>query len=256
MLLELAVAAPILSEPLNRPLESLRAAKGKPVSVSSYTIEVVESAPFGQNAMVLWLEGRTDALVFDPGFDTRSILQLLETRQLVPAAILNTHGHVDHIAGNAAIKQAYPLAPLIIGRNERAALSDADINLSRPFGIPITSPPPDRLVDEGESIELAGFVLEVREIPGHSTGSVVFVCHSHKPAFVIGGDVLFAGSIGRTDLGGDYHQLMSGIFAKLMTLADDTLVYPGHGPVTTIGEERHSNPFLLDFARTQPRPRA
>ncbi|MGD0040720.1 MAG: MBL fold metallo-hydrolase [Isosphaeraceae bacterium] len=172
------------------------------------------------------------------------------------AAILDTHGHVDHIAGNAALKQAHPDAPLVIGRHEIAALSDADINLSRPFGIPITSPPPDRLVDDGEKIEIAGFSFEVREIPGHSPGSVVFVCTTYDPPFVIGGDVLFAGSIGRTDLGGDYEQLMSGIFAKLLNLPDQTKVYPGHGPATTIGQEKRTNPFLLDFARSRPQARS
>jgi len=236
--------------------QRLRATKGLLVSQPNYTIEVIESAPFGQNAFVLWQEGRTDAIVFDPGFDSRSILQLLERRKLRLAAILDTHGHIDHIAGNAALKQAHPDAPLVIGRNEIAALSDADVNLSRPFGIPITSPPPDRLVDDGEKIEIAGFSFEVREIPGHSPGSVVFVCTAYDPPFVIGGDVLFAGSIGRTDLGGDYEQLMSGIFAKLLNLPDQTKVYPGHGPATTIGQEKRTNPFLLDFARSRPQARS
>jgi glyoxylase-like metal-dependent hydrolase (beta-lactamase superfamily II) len=218
------------------------------VSAPNYTIEIIESAPFGQNSYVLWRQDRTDAVVIDPGFDAQSILQLLEVQNRRPAAIMNTHGHVDHIAGNASLKQANPDAPLVIGRNEAELLIDAEINLSGPFGIPLTSPPPDRLVDDGETIEVAGFTLEVREIPGHSPGSVIFLCRAYAPAFVFGGDVLFAGSIGRTDLGGNFRQLMSGIFAKLLDLPDDTLVYPGHGPVTTIGQERRSNPFVLDYA--------
>jgi glyoxylase-like metal-dependent hydrolase (beta-lactamase superfamily II) len=219
----------------------------------SYTIEVIESAPFGQNSFVLWLEGRTDAVVIDPGFDTRSILQVLERQNRRLAGILATHGHVDHIAGIGTMKQAYPDAPLIIGRNETAALFNPDLNLSGPFGIPLTSPPPDRLVDDGERFEIAGFSLEVREIPGHSPGSVVFLCATYDPPFVFGGDVLFAGSIGRTDLGGDYHQLMSGIFNKLLNLPDATRVYPGHGPATTIGQEKRTNPFVLDFSRSRSR---
>jgi glyoxylase-like metal-dependent hydrolase (beta-lactamase superfamily II) len=222
------------------------------VTAPSYTIESIESAPFGQNSYVAWIDGRDDAIVIDPGFDARSILETLRTRRRTLAAILDTHGHVDHIAGNAALKEAFPLAPLVIGRNEARLLSDAEANLSGPFGIPITSPPADRLVDEGEALEVAGFRFEVREIPGHSPGSVVFYCKQFDPGFVFGGDVLFAGSIGRTDLGGNYEQLMSGLFAKLLDLPDATRVYSGHGPATTIGRERRSNPFILDHAgRTQ-----
>lgn len=227
--------------------------KGPPVPAQDYTIRTVESDPFGQNAYVLWRNDRADAIVVDPGFDTRSILQILTAENRSLAAILDTHGHVDHIAGNGAMKRAYPAAPLIIGRNETAALSDAEINLSGPYGISITSPAADRVVDDGERIELAGFAFEVREVPGHSPGSVVYVCELYDPPFVFGGDVLFAGSIGRTDLGGDYNQLMSGIFAKLLNLPDTTRVYSGHGPVTTIGHERQTNPFILDFARSHGR---
>ncbi len=222
------------------------------MSAQPYRLETIESAPFGQNSYVLWRDGRDDALVIDPGFDTRSILDILQSNRLRVAAILDTHGHVDHIAGNAAVKAAFPDAPLIIGRNEKDALTDAEINLSGPFGIPITSPPPDRLVEDGERMEIGGFELEVREIPGHSPGSVVFLCQQYDPGLVFGGDVLFQGSIGRTDLGGDYDQLMSGIFKKLLDLPDTTLVYSGHGPVTSIGRERRSNPFILDYARSRP----
>ena len=218
------------------------------MAVPGYQIESVESAPFAQVSYVVWLDGRDEALVIDPGFDPGAILDVLGSHRLRLAAILNTHGHADHIAGNAAMKKAFPHAPLVIGRNEVRLLEDADANLSAPFGMAVTSPPADRLLDDGERFELAGLSFEVREIPGHSPGSIVFVCDQFEPPFVFGGDVLFAGSVGRTDLGGNTAQLLSGIRAKLFSLPDGTLVLPGHGPATTVGQERRTNPYVGDKA--------
>lgn len=216
--------------------------------MSDYVIESVESAPFGEVSYLAWRPDRSDALVVDPGFDPDSILSLLGRHGLQLAAILNTHGHADHIAGNAAMKAAFPEAPLIIGRNEASMLGDAEANLSAPFGEPLISPPADRLVNDGERFDLAGLSFEVREIPGHSPGSVVFLCDQFEPSFVFGGDVLFCGSIGRADLGGNGPQLIAGIRSKLLTLPDGTLILPGHGPVTTVGAERRTNPFVGEGA--------
>jgi|SRR5579864_625442 len=218
------------------------------MSESGYVIERVVSAPFEEVSYIVWRRGRGDALVVDPGFDPEAILAVLTRNRLRLAAVLNTHGHADHIAGNASMKLSAPDAPLVIGRNEAFLLTDSTANMSAPFGQPLTSPPADRLVDDGEQIEYAGFRFEVREIPGHSPGSVVFVCSEWTPSFVLGGDVLFAGSVGRTDLGGDGPRLASGIRAKLFTLPDDTIVYPGHGPETTIEAEKRTNPFVGERA--------
>jgi glyoxylase-like metal-dependent hydrolase (beta-lactamase superfamily II) len=213
-----------------------------------YTIEAIESAPFGEMSYIVWKAGQSAGIVVDPGFDAETILEQLGRHGLHLAAILNTHGHADHIAGNAAMKRAYPEAPLIIGRNEAALLTDPQANLSAGFGLALSSPEADRLVVDGERLEVAGLSFEVREIPGHSPGSVVFVCDQFDPMFVLGGDVLFAGSVGRTDLGGNAPQLLSGIRNKLFCLPDSTLVYPGHGPVTTVGHERRTNPFVGEQA--------
>jgi glyoxylase-like metal-dependent hydrolase (beta-lactamase superfamily II) len=143
------------------------------------------------------------------------------------------------------MKARHPSAPLVIGRDERHLLADSTANLSAGFGLDLTSPPADRLVDDGEHIEMAGFRLLVRTIPGHSPGSVVYIADSADPPLAIVGDVLFAGSVGRTDFpGGDFGLLSSGIRSKLFNLPDATLVLPGHGPTTTIGVERRTNPFV------------
>jgi glyoxylase-like metal-dependent hydrolase (beta-lactamase superfamily II) len=207
-------------------------------------VRTVVSLPFEENTYVVWAEGSKEALVIDPGLEPEAIVKTLGELGLTPAAILNTHGHADHIAGNAAMKEAFPHAPLLIGRGDAVMLSDPRANLSASFGFPLTSPPADRTLDEGDVVELAGIRFDVLEIPGHSPGHLVFV-RQGRPVQVFGGDVLFRGSIGRTDFpGGSYPLLLQGIRRKLFTLPADSIVYPGHGPVTTVGHEMRTNPFL------------
>lgn len=211
---------------------------------ASPQIRTVVSEPFQENTYVVWLPGRTDALVIDPGLEPELVLDLLRDEGLTPAALLNTHGHADHIGGNAALKQAFPQAPLVIGATEAPLLTDARANLSAGFGMPVTSPPADRTVREGDAIEAAGLTLEVLDVPGHSPGHVVFLVRG-APHLVFGGDVLFRGSIGRYDFPGSSGPLLfEGIRTKLFTLPGDTVVYPGHGPVTTVGHEKRTNPFV------------
>lgn len=213
---------------------------------SSLQIETVVSAPFDQNAYVIWLEGSRECLIIDPGFEPEGILDVVREHQLEPTAILNTHGHSDHIAGNATMKEQWPEVPLLIGENEADKLTDPRKNLSAGFGVSLISPQADALLSEGQVFSSAGIDLLVHEIPGHSSGHVVFIYRpdSTEPV-VLGGDVLFAGSIGRTDFpDGDFAQLAKGIHRWLFALADDAVVYPGHGEPTTIGEEKASNPFV------------
>jgi glyoxylase-like metal-dependent hydrolase (beta-lactamase superfamily II) len=211
----------------------------------SLHVRTVVSMPFDENTYIVWLDGRTDALVIDPGLEPDLILEELNKHQLTVAAILNTHGHADHIGGNEAMKQAFPQAPLVIGAGDAIMLTDPYANLSAVFGMPVTSPQADRLVKEGDVIEVAGLALEVQDIPGHSPGHVVFLSRGSEPIHVFGGDVLFRGGIGRYDFpGGSEQQLLDGIRQKLFTLPGDTVVYPGHGPTTTIEHEKRSNPFV------------
>ena len=204
--------------------------------------------PFAENTYILWRDGHSDAVVIDPGLEPELILNCLSEAGLRVAAILNTHGHGDHIAGNEAVKQAFPEAPLVIGINEANLLTDSVANVSALFGMPIVSPPADRLVREGDRLDYAGLTFDVLDLPGHSPGHVVYLLRG-EPLRVLGGDVLFQGSIGRTDFpGGNPRLLVEGIHAKLFPLPDETLVYPGHGEPTTIGAEKRTNPYVARVA--------
>jgi hydroxyacylglutathione hydrolase len=206
----------------------------------------IESMPFAENSYLVWREGASEAFVIDPGFEPDAILKALAKRSLALAAIINTHGHVDHIAGNRAMKSAFPAAPIIIGTGDAIMLTDAAANLSAGYGLPINSPPADQLVSDGELITVAGISMIVRDLPGHSPGHVVYVIADGERTHVLGGDVLFRGSIGRTDFpGGSLDLLLEGIRTKLWPLPENAIVYPGHGETTTIGEEKATNPFLI-----------
>jgi glyoxylase-like metal-dependent hydrolase (beta-lactamase superfamily II) len=210
----------------------------------SLELACVVSQPFAENTYIAWLTGRSDCVVFDPGLEPDRVIDLLEQKRLTPVAILNTHGHSDHIAGNAAMLDCWADCPLVIGAGDAPKLTDPNLNLSAPFGFEIVSPPADRLVREGDWLELAGMRLEVLETPGHSVGHVVYVWKEGSPWIVFGGDVLFRGSVGRTDFpDGSPSQLLGSIRQKLFTMPPDTIILPGHGDSTTVGEERWTNPY-------------
>jgi len=207
-------------------------------------IHAILSLPFEENTYVLWRDGQSEAIVVDPGLEPELILAFLAEKKLTPAVLLCTHGHADHIGGNSLLKQTFPQAPIVIGENEKHLLIDPNANLSAPFGMPIVSPPADQTVRAGEVVSFAGIEMGVREIPGHSPGHVVYLIDG-APQWVLGGDVLFQGSIGRTDFpGGSFEVLQTGIHRDLFTLPDDTIVFPGHGDPTTVGVEKRTNPYV------------
>lgn len=208
-------------------------------------VNVVTSQAFAENAFIVRLEGRQDCVVVDPGFDADQIIAELEKHGLSPAAILNTHGHADHIAGNQALKTRWPECPLVIGGDDSHKLTDARANLSGPFGFSLVSPPADRVVRDGEAFQVAGIEWFVLGTPGHSAGHVVYLWKGSSPWILFGGDVLFQGSVGRADFPDSNPRLLAeSIRTKLYTLPDDTIVWPGHGDATTIGEEKRFNPFV------------
>lgn len=208
-------------------------------------LDLVVSHMFQENAFIARLSDRSDCLIIDPGFDADQIIAFLEEKNVTPAAILNTHGHADHIAGNAALKRRWPHCPLCIGADDANKLTDSQANLSAPFGFGLTSPAADELFREGRVYSAAGFDLEILETPGHSAGHVVYLWKGQTPWLVFGGDLLFRGSVGRADFpDSDPTLLVRSIRTKLYSLPDDTVVYPGHGEETTIGEEKRYNPFV------------
>ncbi|MEQ8786959.1 MAG: MBL fold metallo-hydrolase [Pirellulaceae bacterium] len=210
-----------------------------------FQLKVIVSQPFGENTYVIFTEDASECLVIDPGLEPELILDYLDEEQLEPAAILNTHGHSDHIGGNAALKERWPECPLVIGAGDASKLTDPRGNLSANYGLALVSPPADRLLHEGDVFEAAGIELAVLETPGHSAGHIVLVYKQSQPWLVFGGDVLFQGSIGRSDFpDGDFDTLSRSIRDKLFTMPDDTIVLPGHGSPTQIGFEKEHNPFV------------
>ncbi|MBW2099204.1 MAG: MBL fold metallo-hydrolase [Deltaproteobacteria bacterium] len=203
-------------------------------------IKTLAVGPIMANCFILGCEKTKEAVVIDPGDETDRILSALGELKLTLKYILCTHGHFDHVGGNKKLKQATG-ADILIHSLDAPMLNQLTVHAAS-FGLSSeNSPPADRTIEDGETISFGEISLKVMHTPGHSPGGVVF--YTDKTAFA--GDTLFAGSIGRTDLpGGDYETLISSIKNKLFTLDDDVKILPGHGPESTIGQEKRSNPFV------------
>ncbi len=203
------------------------------------------SYSFGENSYVAHINKSQDCVVFDPGIDTDQLFGLLFEKDLTPTAILITHGHYDHIGGIPALREKWPGCPIMTSALEAKKLVDPLLNLSAKFAVPHIVPPADRLLEPGEEFEVAGIAIEVLQVPGHSCGHLAFLLRDTKPLEIFVGDTVFPGSIGRGDFpDGDSNQLIEEIRSQILTLPDDTILYPGHGPKTTVGREKRSNPFL------------
>ncbi len=206
---------------------------------------IIPVTAFAQNCAMLWNPETKAGVIIDPGGDVDQIRAAIEAEGVAVERILLTHGHLDHVGGAADLAEA--LGVPVEGPHEADKPLIAKVaEQGLQYGIaglkPVT---PDRWLEEGDTVEIAGKTFEVLHCPGHAPGHVVFV--DREGRFAIVGDVLFKGSVGRTDLpGGDHATLMRSIHDKLLPLGDDVTFLCGHGPHSTIGEERRSNPFLQD----------
>ncbi len=188
-------------------------------------------------------DAATDCLIIDTGLDVQALPAFLERHKLTPAAVILTHGHIDHIAGVDALRARFASLAVYIHKLDAELLTDSVGNLSFMTGSDFSTDQADYLVDEPDVIDQADIKLRVIHTPGHTPGGICLYAEQDGVVFV--GDTLFADSVGRTDFpGGNMRQLIEGIKQKLLILPDDTVVYPGHGPETTIGREKANNPFL------------
>jgi len=204
---------------------------------------------FQENGYLVWLQDGPEAWILDPGFDPHAELMLaaLRRRKLTPTAVLVTHAHPDHIAGIPALREAYPNLALVVSQAEQHMLGDPEANLSAAMGMNVVVPAATRLVAPGEALTFGTVMWRVLDVSGHSPGGLAYYCPEAGVVFT--GDALFADSIGRTDFpGGSLPRLVRNIRSHLFTLPENTVVYSGHGPPTTIGQERATNPWVREQA--------
>lgn len=216
-------------------------------------LEVRAVAPFYKNGFVVGCERTREGILIDPGDEVDELLGAAFEADVRIQRILLTHGHVDHVTGVAAAKEALDV-PVHLHRDD-LFLYEAAVEHGKMFGLSVRSQPPIDAFYDGTPITFGDYGVAVHHTPGHCPGGVclqVSRAGDAAPPHLFVGDTLFAGSIGRTDLpGGNYEQLMQSITGVLFPLGDDAIVHPGHGPDTTIGRERKTNPFVLDYVSSQ-----
>lgn len=213
-------------------------------------IDTLVLGPLKVNTYVLRAGG--ECWVIDPaGMDGGELVRFLRREHLSPSRVLLTHGHGDHIAGVPEVKAAFPACLICCPEGDAEMLGDSALNMSQAFGVSIVINPADELFKPGQVLRCGPTEWVVIDTSGHTKGGVSYYCKSE--AVVFSGDALFAGSVGRVDLpGGNAGHLIKHIRENLLSLDDGTRVLCGHGPETTIGRERRSNPFLKDFYKLKP----
>jgi len=204
--------------------------------------EIVPVGPLQCNCSILGDENSREAMVIDPGDNVEQVLAILKRHGLTVKQIVITHAHIDHIGGAAKLKRITG-APVLLNANDQALLKMLDVQASWLGMRPPENTAIDASLTTGDKLHTGTLVADVLHTPGHTEGSVCLYFAAEKK--LIAGDTLFAGSIGRTDLpGGSYKKIMESLHGPVLALPDETIVVPGHGPLTTIGDERETNPFL------------
>ena len=199
-------------------------------------LKTIIAGSMGANCYILGCESSKEAIIIDPGGDYQKIIACLEEQGLEPKIIINTHGHLDHIGANDKFN-----LPIYIHELDAEYLTEPVKNLSALFGPPYTSPAASRLLKDGDKIELGEISLEVIHTPGHSPGGICLKTDD----IIFTGDTLFCGGIGRTDFpAASEKEIIKSIKEKIFTLDDRVIIYPGHGPCSTVGREKRENPFL------------
>lgn len=206
---------------------------------------VLELTPFGQNTRILWQDGSKECVIIDPGGEAPRILKEIADHGFVVREIWLTHSHLDHCGGVAPLLEKLKVP--LVGHPEESMYRSKVEEISKMYGIPAgvfkCCPEPDRFITGGETLNIGECDCRVLFTPGHSPGHVCF--YFEKDKILVGGDLVFAGSVGRTDLpGGDHQTLLDSIKREVLTLPDDVAIWPGHGPDTTVGIERRTNPFF------------
>ena len=209
------------------------------MKISDISLRVFVLSEIQENCYVLSDKERDDCVVIDPGINPAEVVDAIKHEEKKLSAILVTHGHYDHISGIPTFKASWRESKIYVGEKDRSKLIDPLANLSFSFGSPFKTSESALGVYDGDVIETAGFTFKVIELPGHSCGHVVYLLETEERPVLFCGDVIFANGIGRTDFpDGEFATLKRNIREKIFTLPDETLLCPGHGPLTTVATEK------------------
>lgn len=202
-------------------------------------LKIFTVGPMEANCYILYNPDKREGLIIDPGAEGSRLVKFIKQEKISINYIINTHGHPDHTGANRKLKE-YTNAPILIHQYDASMLTKSESVLPLIFPLESSSPPADTFIKDGDLIECAGMKLKVLHTPGHTPGGISLLIDDS----IFTGDTLFSGSIGRSDLPGGSEEVLLNSIKKILSLDENLIIYPGHGPSTTVGQELHSNPFI------------